>query len=32
MWAAAWGTSFWIDPKEQLAGTLYKKLVYGAMI
>ncbi len=22
MWAGAWGTSFWIDPKEQLVGIL----------
>jgi CubicO group peptidase (beta-lactamase class C family) len=22
MWAGAWGTSFWIDPKEQLVGLL----------
>ena len=22
MWAGAWGTSFWIDPKEQLVGVL----------
>lgn len=22
MWAGIWGTSFWIDPKEQLAGIL----------
>jgi CubicO group peptidase (beta-lactamase class C family) len=22
MWAGAWGTSFWIDPKEKLVGIL----------
>ena len=22
MWAGIWGTSFWIDPKEQLLGIL----------
>ena len=22
MWAGAWGTSFWIDPKERLVGIL----------
>jgi CubicO group peptidase (beta-lactamase class C family) len=22
MWAGAWGTSFWIDPKEGLVGVL----------
>jgi CubicO group peptidase (beta-lactamase class C family) len=22
MWAGVWGTSFWIDPKEQLVGIL----------
>lgn len=22
MWAGAWGTSFWIDPKEGLVGIL----------
>jgi CubicO group peptidase (beta-lactamase class C family) len=22
MWAGAWGTSFWIDPREQLVGVL----------
>jgi hypothetical protein len=22
MWAGAWGTSFWIDPKEELVGIL----------
>ena len=22
MWAGAWGTSFWIDPKSELVGVL----------
>ena len=22
MWAGAWGTSFWIDPRERLVGIL----------
>jgi CubicO group peptidase (beta-lactamase class C family) len=22
MWAGAWGTSFWVDPKEGLVGIL----------
>ena len=26
MWAGAWGTSFWIDPRERLVGILYCRM------
>ena len=41
MWAGAWGTSFWIDPKEGLVGIfmsqapstrIYSRMLYKDLV